>query len=130
MSKRSHAGFMNHTVQFLIVALGIWGAIATGTGSSYFRAKKLHRCAVELDAAVADPSGIGSRTCPVSGVAFEMRDGKVCHAKAGDSHGPETFCASASERAADAHPMPGMLKPVLIVVISFVVLVGGALFLI
>lgn len=120
---RDVRGFMNHTVQFLIVAIGIWLAISGSFAGDYFAKRRVHQCAVRLDAAVADPSA--ERTCLVTGKAFVERDGKLCE----EDHGTtKDLCATASEKAADAHPMPGKLKPVLVTVISFVVLIGSVLF--
>lgn len=126
MRRRELGAFVNHSVQFLIVALAIWGAIAVAQISTYLKAKKIHQCALRLDGTN------GERTCAASGVAFTVEDGgRICDPSSQDTHKlAEPMCATAEKKAAEAHPKPGLAWPIGVVAVSFVLLVGAALFLV
>lgn len=124
MKRKSGGGFVNHTVQLQMAALAIWVTISIPSGLGYVREKKTHACAVRLDAALA---GGAEKTCALTGKEFTTDEkGRLCDPDSEATHRVSSLCATPEAPAAVAHPFPGMTKPVLIVGISFVILIGGA----
>lgn len=123
-----NCGFVHLPLQLTIVALGVWGVIASWMLSSYLGKKERHECAVRLDqaAALAVPAG----SCARTEKPFVVESGRVCDPSSVDVHKQsEPMCATAAEPLAAKHPAPSGAWTAGILAVLFVVLVGGVRFL-
>ena len=128
MNRREIGGFVNHSVQFAIVAVAIWGAIASGQITGHRAKSARHQCAIRLDAAAASVSPAG--TCAKTEKPFTVENGRICDPSSEEAHGQkEPMCATAQEPIAAKHPAPSLAWTIGIVAGLFVALVGGALYL-
>lgn len=129
MNRRQFDGFVNISLQIAIVAIAIWFAIAASQVQRHLSKSARHQCAIRLDAAAASASPAG--TCAKTEKPFTVENGRVCDPSSDEVHGQsEPMCSTAQEPIAAKHPAPSLGWTIGIIAGLFVVLVGGALFLV